>query len=38
MLTTSFYKTAKSESVCQTKLVPLPKVTLLKEAVFITAN
>ena len=38
MLTTSFSRTAKSESPFQTRLVPLPKITLLNEAVLITAN
>lgn len=34
----SFYKTAKSLSFFHIKLVPLPKIIDLKEAVFITAN
>ena len=38
MLTTSFSRTAKSESFAQTKLVPFPKITLLKEAVLMTEN
>jgi hypothetical protein len=34
----SFSNTAKSESFLQIKLVPLPKTTVLKDAIFITEN
>lgn len=38
MLMISFSSTAKSESFLHTRLVPLPRMTDLNDAVFITEN
>ena len=38
MVTTSLSRTAKSESFCHTRLVPLPDTTVLNEEDLITTN